>query len=56
MIDLHIHSTYSDGIYKPAELVAMAAAKGLRPLPWPITIPLPVSTRHLKQAKAGMWK
>jgi len=30
MIDLHIHSTYSDGIYKPAELVAMAAAKGLK--------------------------
>jgi len=24
-IDLHIHSTHSDGIYKPAEIVAMAA-------------------------------
>lgn len=30
MIDLHIHSTYSDGILKPAELVAMASAKGLK--------------------------
>jgi predicted metal-dependent phosphoesterase TrpH len=30
MIDLHMHSTYSDGIHKPAELVAMAAAKGLK--------------------------
>lgn len=30
MIDLHIHSTYSDGVLKPAELLAMAAAKGLK--------------------------
>ncbi|WP_243373342.1 PHP domain-containing protein [Geotalea sp. SG265] len=30
MIDLHMHSTYSDGVYKPAELIAMAAAKGLK--------------------------
>lgn len=30
MIDLHMHSTYSDGIYRPAELVTMAATKGLK--------------------------
>jgi len=29
-VDLHLHSSYSDGIHKPAELVAMAAEKGLR--------------------------
>jgi predicted metal-dependent phosphoesterase TrpH len=28
--DLHIHSTWSDGIHTPAELVVMAAACGLR--------------------------
>ncbi len=28
--DLHLHSTWSDGIHPPAELVAMAAARGLR--------------------------
>lgn len=30
MIDLHIHSVYSDGIHRPAQLVAMAKEKGLR--------------------------
>ncbi len=29
-IDLHIHSCYSDGVHRPAELVAMAAEKGLK--------------------------
>ena len=29
-IDMHIHSLYSDGIYRPVDLVAMAAQKGLR--------------------------
>lgn len=29
MVDLHIHSTSSDGIHRPADLVAMAAARGL---------------------------
>jgi predicted metal-dependent phosphoesterase TrpH len=29
-IDLHIHSSYSDGIHTPTELVAMAAEKGLK--------------------------
>lgn len=29
MVDLHIHSTSSDGIHRPAELVAMAAARGI---------------------------
>jgi predicted metal-dependent phosphoesterase TrpH len=29
-VDLHIHSSYSDGIHTPAELVRMAAEKGLR--------------------------
>jgi predicted metal-dependent phosphoesterase TrpH len=29
MVDLHIHSTSSDGIHKPAELVAMAKAAGI---------------------------
>lgn len=28
--DLHLHSTWSDGIHPPADLVAMAAARGLR--------------------------
>lgn len=28
-VDLHMHSSYSDGIYKPEKLVAMAAEKGL---------------------------
>ena len=28
-IDLHIHSTYSDGTYTPAELVTCAKKKGL---------------------------
>jgi predicted metal-dependent phosphoesterase TrpH len=28
--DLHLHSTWSDGIHSPADLVAMAAARGLR--------------------------
>ena len=29
-VDLHIHSCYSDGIHRPAELVSMAAQKGLK--------------------------
>lgn len=29
-LDLHIHSTYSDGTQRPAEIVKMAKAKGLR--------------------------
>jgi len=29
-VDLHLHSCYSDGIHPPAELVRMAAEKGLR--------------------------
>lgn len=29
-VDLHLHSTYSDGVLTPAELVAEAAALGLR--------------------------
>jgi predicted metal-dependent phosphoesterase TrpH len=29
MVDLHIHSTSSDGIFKPAELVAIARAAGI---------------------------
>ena len=28
-IDLHTHSNYSDGVYPPADIVAMAAQKGL---------------------------
>ena len=28
-IDLHIHSTFSDGVYRPAEIVDLAAAQGL---------------------------
>jgi predicted metal-dependent phosphoesterase TrpH len=28
-VDLHLHSCHSDGLHTPAELVAMAAAKGL---------------------------
>ena len=30
LVDLHMHSCYSDGIHKPALLVAMAMEKGLR--------------------------
>lgn len=29
LVDLHVHSTCSDGFYSPAELLAMAAKKGL---------------------------
>jgi 3',5'-nucleoside bisphosphate phosphatase len=29
-IDLHIHSFYSDGVYSPSDIVAMAAQKGLK--------------------------
>ena len=29
-VDLHVHSTFSDGTYTPKELVALAAAKELR--------------------------
>jgi 3',5'-nucleoside bisphosphate phosphatase len=29
-IDMHMHSIYSDGVYSPSELVAMAARKGLK--------------------------
>jgi len=29
-VDLHIHSRYSDGLHRPAELVRMAAEKGLQ--------------------------
>jgi predicted metal-dependent phosphoesterase TrpH len=29
-VDLHVHSCYSDGVYCPAELVAMAAKRGLK--------------------------
>jgi predicted metal-dependent phosphoesterase TrpH len=32
IIDLHVHSSYSDGIYKPAELVVKAASQGVRAL------------------------
>jgi predicted metal-dependent phosphoesterase TrpH len=28
--DLHLHSTWSDGVHSPADLVAMAATRGLR--------------------------
>jgi predicted metal-dependent phosphoesterase TrpH len=30
LVDLHIHSTYSDGVRTPTELIAMAAQLGLR--------------------------
>jgi len=30
LIDLHLHSNYSDGLHAPGELVRMAAEKGLR--------------------------
>lgn len=30
LVDLHLHSTYSDGVRTPAELVAMAAELGLK--------------------------
>jgi len=29
-IDLHLHSCHSDGLHSPADLVKMAAARGLR--------------------------
>lgn len=29
-MDLHVHSCHSDGVHRPAELVAMAAEKGLK--------------------------
>ncbi len=29
-IDLHIHSCYSDGVHRPADLVAMAAGRGMK--------------------------
>lgn len=29
-IDLHVHSCYSDGVHRPADIVAMAAGKGLK--------------------------
>jgi hypothetical protein len=32
LVDLHVHSTCSDGFYSPQELVAMARAKGLTAL------------------------
>ena len=28
-IDLHMHSTFSDGVFTPTEVVGMAADKGL---------------------------
>lgn len=31
-VDLHVHSRYSDGVHTPAELVQMAAEKGLKAL------------------------
>jgi predicted metal-dependent phosphoesterase TrpH len=30
LIDLHLHTLYSDGVYSPTEIVAMAAQKGLK--------------------------
>ena len=30
LIDLHIHSTFSDGVYTPTEIVQMSAAAGLK--------------------------
>ena len=30
LVDLHIHSTYSDGLFPPVELVAMAKQRGLK--------------------------
>lgn len=30
LVDLHLHSTASDGVFPPAEVVKMAAARGLR--------------------------
>ena len=32
LIDLHVHSTISDGSYTPAEVVALAKKKGLSAL------------------------
>ncbi len=29
-VDLHVHSCYSDGVYRPAEIVSMAARRGLK--------------------------
>jgi hypothetical protein len=31
-LDLHVHSTFSDGVHSPTELVAMAKARGVRVL------------------------
>ena len=41
-IDLHIHTTASDGTMSPAELVRYAKGKGLRT----IAITDPAETRH----------
>lgn len=30
LIDMHLHTVYSDGVYRPFEIVAMAAQKGLK--------------------------
>lgn len=38
MIDLHLHTTCSDGQYTPSELVAKAKAAGITAIVLPITI------------------
>ena len=37
-VDLHVHSTYSDGTNTPSELIAIASSKTLVPSPYRTTI------------------
>ena len=46
-VDLHIHSTASDGTWTPPEVVAAALAAGLELLLLPIMTAWPMWRRHM---------
>ena len=53
MIDLHTHTTFSDGSLTPTELVEEAAARASRPSPSPTTTPWRASPRRWPPASAS---
>lgn len=54
-VDLHVHSTYSDGTNTPSELIAIALLKILVPSPLPTTILLTEYQMPLKPLVIQRW-